>query len=240
MKTYIYILSLLLTPTPLFAYHNHHNGFEFLLGVLLLIVIIPILKLLGYLLLMILRNKWTWIIGGVILLLLIISSVESDKTTKNDSYPTDYHQQYPNSYHQHINTSPIIPQAQKTPIKKQRTETYKDACYNCRGTGVTICHHCDGEGFIDSTCTFCKGTGGKKDFRCLSCSGSGINPITGKRCISCSGTGYEETHCYKCGGTGSVSELCGYCNYFTGSKVTCSQCDGAGYIYRTLIVDYYE
>lgn len=238
---YIYLLNLLLIPMPSLAYYNHNDGIEFLLGVLLLIIIIPVFKLLGYLLLMILSNKWTWIIGGTLLFLFIMSSIEKDKLSKrNNNYSPYYQQQNYNYYQQNRNISPTISKPQKTLEKKQKTETYRDICSNCLGTGVTTCHHCGGDSFIEKVCTFCKGTGGEKEFRCLSCSGSGTNSITGARCFSCSGTGYQKSYCFKCSGTGKISDLCEYCNYFNGSKISCSQCDGTGYIYRSRIVDYYE
>lgn len=163
----------------------------------------------------------------------INSNVNSFSSTPTSPAPNHPIQQY---------TAPV-----HTPTIHYRTVEYYENCYNCSGSGQTLCPRCHGTGNFKKTCSRCNGSGGHYKSRCVYCSGKGYTEDdvfgTGKHsCFSCNGTGYNENNCQWCSGTGYETEICDiYAAYgSTTHKVTCSICNGSGKIIKTRQESYYE
>ena len=61
-----YVVAFLLISLPVSAYyHGHTSGGMVLVGFLLMLILIPLAKVLFYLFMALITNKWTWIIGVV-------------------------------------------------------------------------------------------------------------------------------------------------------------------------------
>lgn len=82
---------LLLLPTlPVCAYyHNTDSSAIFIIGILLMLVLIPLAKLLFYTFVALVLNKWTWIIGGVLLILGIMVYINKEQE-KNGHHKISY------------------------------------------------------------------------------------------------------------------------------------------------------
>lgn len=149
IRRVIYVGLLLLLALPVSAYyHGHTSGGMVLVGILLMLILIPLAKVLFYLFMALITNKWTWIIGGGLLFLFVLAGIASNskEPSSNTSTPP---------YQGSTPSNMVVPQ------KKQRTEIYTEVCSLCNGKGKVTCSHCGGNRRIESVCSLCKGSGGK-------------------------------------------------------------------------------
>ena len=99
-------------------------------------------------------------------------------------------------------------------------------CAFCKGRGtdpydqlsaLSKCGACDGTGTKvvtspHTTCTFCRGTGSYKTFRCLVCGGAGAVPVLDgptETCPECEGMSSEASSglpCVRCRGRGVIRQ----------------------------------
>src|SRR5574344_211003 len=241
-----YVLLLISIPTPLWAYHNQTSGFDLLVGIIIVLIFGALFKFFGYLLIMLLSNKWTWIISAFILVCIIIASIDNHtKIAEPVNTPTFNYQQSPKSNNDlYNNQSNQINSVQNIPKKKQRIEEYTTICPLCSGSGTINCQYCGGSGYVSTKCTWCDGKGGQGKIKCVYCYGIGYTSdvLTGALsvCFSCNGTGYRDDVCTRCSGSGETTHLCDHCSVIKDSKVSCTTCNGTGIIKCTKIVDYYE
>ena len=159
----VYFILLLLIALPVSAYyHNHSSGGMFIIGILLLLILIPLVKILFYAFLVLVTNKWTWIIGGGLLFLVVLVNIDNEQKKNwhpQTNYPSSSQVQY-NSIEMPYDNN----QSSKTvsPVKKERTEEYKEKCFVCGGLGSIRCTFCNGTGVIEDRCPSCKGRALKK------------------------------------------------------------------------------
>ncbi len=77
-------------------------------------------------------------------------------------------------------------------------------CGSCYGTGTKVVSN------PRTTCTFCRGTGSYKTFRCLICGGAGVVPVVDgptETCPDCGGSAFEASSglpCLRCRGRGVI------------------------------------
>lgn len=221
-----YVVAFLLISLPVSAYyHGHTSGGMVLVGFLLMLILIPLAKVLFYLFMALITNKWTWIIGVGLLFLFVIAGIASNskEPSSNTSTPP---------YQGSTPSNMVVPQ------KKQRTEIYTEVCSLCNGKGKVTCSHCGGNRRIESVCSLCKGSGGKMTITCPDCGGSG-SADGFWQCMKCNGKGRINVVCNLCNGTGKEVTYCHYCDAFT-SFSNCSACGGKGRVTRTKVVEYYE
>lgn len=132
----VYFILLLLIALPVSAYyHNHSSGGMFIIGILLLLILIPLVKILFYAFFVLVTNKWTWIIGGGLLFLVVLVNIDNEQKKNwhpQTNYPSSSQVQY-NSIEMPYDNN----QSSKTvsPVKKERTEEYKEKCFVCGGLG---------------------------------------------------------------------------------------------------------
>lgn len=226
LRKIMYVMILLIVSLPACAYyHGHTSGGTFIIGILLLLILIPLAKILFYAFLVLITNKWTWIIGGGLLILFIIAGIASNsKEPSSNTSTLPYQGTTPSNM--------VVPQ------KKQRTETYTEVCSVCNGKGKVTCSHCGGNRRIESVCSLCKGSGGKMTITCPDCGGAG-SADGFWQCMKCNGKGRINVVCNLCNGTGKEVTYCHYCDAFT-SYSNCSACGGKGCVTRTKVVEYYE
>lgn len=76
-------------------------------------------------------------------------------------------------------------------------------CLRCKGSGLTNCPACSGQGYISKPCANCK----NGFVQCAICEGRGW-----RSCPQCNGNGHISKKCSKCNGTGyvSVTSIGGY------------------------------
>lgn len=222
----VYVVAFLLLTLPACAYyHSHTSGGMVIVGILLMLILIPLAKVLFYLFMALVTNKWPWIIGGGLLILFIIAGIASNsKEPSSNTSTLPYQGTTPSNM--------VVPQ------KKQRTETYTEVCSVCNGKGKVTCSHCGGNRRIESVCSLCKGSGGKMTITCPDCGGAG-SADGFWQCMKCNGKGRINVVCNLCNGTGKEVTYCHYCDAFT-SYSNCSACGGKGCVTRTKVVEYYE
>jgi|GEM_PF-2626682 len=75
-----YVFLFLLTTLPASAYYHRHTsaGIVFI-GILLMLILIPLTKFLFYAFVALLTNKWTWIIGGGLLFLVVLINKDNEQ-----------------------------------------------------------------------------------------------------------------------------------------------------------------
>lgn len=116
----------------------------------------------------------------------------------------------------------------------------KQTCQTCNGIDWTkqTCPTCKGVDWTRLACTTCQGTGKLRGNDYCSCWVSGKRSAcyscwgTGKRsaCYSCWGSA-KRSACYSCWGSGKRS-ACYSCWGRASDNVTCSSCNGSGYVER--------
>ena len=103
----VYFILLLLIALPVSAYyHNHSSGGMFIIGILLLLILIPLVKILFYAFLVLVTNKWTWIIGGGLLFLVVLVNIDNEQK-KNWHPQTNYPSSSQVQYNSTSNPQPI-------------------------------------------------------------------------------------------------------------------------------------
>lgn len=236
----VYFILLLLIALPVSAYyHNHSSGGMFIIGILLLLILIPLVKILFYAFLVLVTNKWTWIIGGGLLFLVVLVNIDNEQKKNwhpQTNYPSSSQVQY-NSIEMPYDNN----QSSKTvsPVKKERTEEYKEKCFVCGGLGSIRCTFCNGTGVIEDRCPSCKGSGGNYQIQCRFCFGRGTVGTFGSTCFECGGSGYSRAYCGNCNGSGKIVSVCTVCDFYK-HMVSCKNCSGTGYVTKTRVVEYYE
>lgn len=234
------VLLLLLVVLPASAYyHGHTSAGMFIIGILLMLILIPLAKVLFYAFIALVTNKWTWIIGGGLLFFIILVNIDNEqkKTWQpQTSYPSAYQKQ-----DNFIKTPNENERPQKTvaPVKRQRTEEYKERCIACGGSGQVRCSSCNGTGMIEKRCLSCNGSGGRHQVQCRSCFGRGTVGTFGNTCFECGGSGYSYSYCGACNGSGKIVSVCTKCDFYKHME-SCKSCSGAGYVTKTKVVEYYE
>ena len=210
----VYFILLLLIALPVSAYyHNHSSGGMFIIGILLLLILIPLVKILFYAFLVLVTNKWTWIIGGGLLFLVVLVNIDNEQKKNwhpQTNYPSSSQVQYNARGMPYDNN-----QSSKTisPVKKERTEEYKEKCFVCGGLGSIRCTFCNGTGVIEDRCPSCKGSGSNYQIQGHFCFGRGTVGTFGSTCFECGGSGYSRAYCGNCNGSGKIVSVCTECDF---------------------------
>lgn len=235
-----YVFLFLLTTLPASAYYHRHTsaGIVFI-GILLMLILIPLTKFLFYAFVALLTNKWTWIIGGGLLFLVVLINKDNEQKKKwhpQTNYPSSGQVQY-NSIETPYGNNQSLKKV--SPVKRQKTEEYQEKCFVCDGSGSVRCTSCNGTGVIENRCPACEGSGGCRRIQCRSCFGRGKDEIIGNTCFECGGSGYSYAYCGNCNGSGKKVSICMECDFYN-HMVSCKNCSGAGYLTKTRVVEYYE